>query len=183
MIEAHGRSGSWARVSAVTWLAAASTISIAHQRKEQHLIQVEIATFAILGEADSRIPARVEQEFPVAFWAEDRALDEANYRPARLPRNPGGSALADLVMDGGIADHPAFADLLAAGLELRLDERHERGFFGGECQRRRQYLREPNEARIAGDQVNRFGNMGSGQVPGVQSFLDNDPQILPQFPG
>ena len=46
--------------------------------------------------------------------------------------DPGGGALADLVMDGGIAHHPAFADVLAAGLELRLHERHELGLFGGE---------------------------------------------------
>ena len=82
--------------------------------------------------------AGVEQEFPVALRAEDRALDDTNHRPARLRRNPGGGALANRVMHCGIAHHAAFADMLAAGLELRFDEGHELGLFSGEGERRRQ---------------------------------------------
>src|SRR5437763_550447 len=82
--------------------------------------------------------ASVEQEFPVALRADDRALDDTNHRPARLRRNPGGGALANRVMHCGIAHHAAFADMLAAGLELRFDEGHELGLFSGEGERRRQ---------------------------------------------
>ena len=88
----------------------------------------------LLGDAAA---AGIEQEFPVALRAENRALDDANHGPT-LRGDPGGGALADFVMDGGIAHHPAFADVLAAGLELRLYERHELGLFGGERQRSRQ---------------------------------------------
>ena len=83
-------------------------------------------------------PAGVEQEFPVALRTEDRALNDADHCPTRLRSDPGGGALADLVMDGGIAHHPAFADVLAAGLELRFDERHKLRLFSGERDRRRQ---------------------------------------------
>ena len=42
------------------------------------------------------------------------------------------------LLDRGIAHHAALADMLATGLELRLDQRDELGPLGGERERRRQ---------------------------------------------
>src|SRR5260370_17863985 len=86
-------------------------------------------------------------------------------------------------MDSGLAHHPAFADMLSAGLELRLDERDKLGLFSGERQRCRQYRREADEACITSDHVDRLGNMGSGQMAGIQSLVDDALRILPPFPG
>jgi hypothetical protein len=85
--------------------------------------------------------------------------------------------------NGGIAHHPAFADVPAAGLELRLDESHKPGILGGERQRRRQYRREANKARIASDHVDRLWDLDSGEIAGIQPLVNNDAWILPQFPG
>src|SRR5260370_19284644 len=85
-------------------------------------------------------------------------------------------------MDSGLAHHPAFADMLSAGLELRLDERDKLRLFSGERQRCGQYRSEADEACITSDHVDRLGNMGSGQTAGIQSLVHDDPLILPQFP-
>jgi hypothetical protein len=127
--------------------------------------------------------AGIEQEFPISLWAEDRTFDNPHDNPTRLRRDPGGGALAHLAVDRRVAHHPTFADTLSAGLELRLDERDERGLFGRERERRRQYRREPDEARITGDYFDGLGDLGSGQVTGVQALVNDDARILPQFPG
>src|SRR6516165_1477673 len=86
-------------------------------------------------------------------------------------------------MDRGVAHDAALSDQRGAGFELRLDERHQLGVLSGERERRRQYRREPDKARIAGDDVDRLGNVGAGQVTRVQPFENDDSRILAQFPG
>ena len=67
-----------------------------------------------------------------------------------------GDALADRAVNRRVAHDAALADLLAAGLELRLDQRDQLGPLGGQRQRRRQHRRQADEAGIAGDQVDRL---------------------------
>src|SRR5262249_60396840 len=54
---------------------------------------------------------------------------------------------------------------------------------GGERQRRRTHRREANKARIAGDQLDRLGDVGTCEVARIHSFENDDPRILAQFPG
>ena len=127
--------------------------------------------------------AGIEQKFAVAFGAEDRAFDDPDHRPARLRGDPRGGALADFAMDRRVAHDAAFADLRGAGLELRLDQRHQLRLLGGERERRRQHRRKADKARVAGDDVDRLGDVGMGQVARVDPFVDDDPRILAQLPG
>src|SRR5207244_13261675 len=85
-------------------------------------------------------------------------------------------------LDGGVAHHPAFADTLATGLELRLDERDEFGALSSECERRRQHRCEADEARIASDDIDVLGNVLAGQVARLQPFVDNDARVLAELP-
>ena len=65
--------------------------------------------------------AGVEEELEVAFHAEDGGVDEGEGLAAK-----GSDGVLDAVdgelVGGGVADDAAFADVLAAGFELGLDE-------------------------------------------------------------
>ena len=86
-------------------------------------------------------------------------------------------------MHGGVAHHPAFADLLGAGLELGLDQRHQLGLLGGERERRREHGCQPDKACVAGDQVDRLGDRDARQVARIDALVDDHPWILAQLPG
>ncbi len=88
---------------------------------------------------------RVEEEFAVAFHAEDGRVDEVEGLAAEVA-NGGFDAVDGELVGGGVAYDAAFADVLAASLELRLDEEDgfpapvlagwgERGDDGGKHQR------------------------------------------------
>ena len=103
--------------------------------------------------------------------------------PAGLRLDPHGDPLADRLVYGGVAHHSTLADFLGAGLELRLDQRHQGGPVAGERERRRQQCRQPDKARIAGDQIDRLGDFGTCQIARVEPFMHVDPLVLAQFPG
>jgi hypothetical protein len=67
----------------------------------------------------------VEEELAVAFHAEDGRVDEGEGLAAERADGVFDAVDGELV-GGGVADDAAFADVLAAGFELGLDE--EDGF-------------------------------------------------------
>src|SRR4051812_11370656 len=75
--------------------------------------------------------SRGEQEFHIAFGAGDRARHDALHRPAARC-HPLRRIGADPLVDGGIADDAAFADLAPLRLELRLYESHQAAAGRGE---------------------------------------------------
>ena len=63
----------------------------------------------------------MNQEFPVAFRAEDRALTQVHHLAAGLRCNQ-LDFFNNLGMLIGIADHPTFTDLPFTNFELGLDQ-------------------------------------------------------------
>ena len=64
-----------------------------------------------------------DQELFVAARAGNRAFEDPANCPAGLAGNPCFDARANLDMKFCVADHPSFANLALANLELRLDQR------------------------------------------------------------
>jgi hypothetical protein len=86
-------------------------------------------------------------------------------------------------MEVGIADHAALADLALADFELRLDQGDEMGARRGEGEGRGQQGLEPDEAGVAGDQLDRLGQLRAGQTARVSPFQHHHARILAQLPG
>ncbi len=63
----------------------------------------------------------MEEEFAVAFHAEDGGVDEGEGLAAEGPDGVLDAVDGELV-GGGVSDDAAFADVLATGFELGLDE-------------------------------------------------------------
>ena len=85
-------------------------------------------------------------------------------------------------MNGNVAHDAFLADLMAFGLELRLDQRDETRSGPGERHRHRQHLRQRDEAGVADDKADGFRNMLRGQDARARLFVDDDAIVLPQFP-
>ncbi len=68
-----------------------------------------------------RLEPCVEEELAVAFHAEDGGVDEVEGVAAEVA-DGGLDAVHGELVRGGVADDAAFADVLAAGFKLRLDE-------------------------------------------------------------
>ena len=85
-------------------------------------------------------------------------------------------------VDGGIAHHPALADLAPPGLELRLDQRDQHRARSSQVERRIEHLGEADEAGVADDQVDRLGDMGFGQDARAGLFVDDDTGVLTELP-
>ncbi len=78
---------------------------------------------------------------------------------------------------------PPLPTMRAAGLELRLDQRDKRRPLAGERKRRRQHRRQPDKARVADDEIDRFGDVLAAQSACVYPLANDDTRILAQFPG
>ena len=86
-------------------------------------------------------------------------------------------------MDRRVTYDTAFANALRTGLELRFDQRHQLRLCRGKRERCRQYRREADEARIAGDDVDRLGDVRAGQETCVQPLMHDDARVLAKLPG
>ena len=74
-----------------------------------------------IGLFNRRGEAGVEEELAVAFHAEDGRIDEVEGLAAQLV-DGGFDAVDGELVGGWVPDDTSFADVLAAGFELRLDE-------------------------------------------------------------
>ena len=120
-----------------------------------------------------------DQELRVAVAARDRTRDQARDRPA-LRREPVADRAADLRVNGRIPHDAALAHAGAPGLELRLDEGDEACAGGGQRQRRRQDRPEPDEARVADDEVDRLGHLRPREVARVGPLQHPHARIAPE---
>jgi len=118
----------------------------------------------------------------IAFGAKYRAFDDADHGPVGLSGDPGSDAIANRLVDRRIAHDTALANMLAAGFELGLDQRDQCGALGSERERRRQNRRETDKTRVAGNDVDRLGDLPARQRAGVQALMDDDARVLAQFP-
>src|SRR5262245_54096261 len=112
-----------------------------------------------MGGSTERSLARGDQELLVPFRSQDRAFDDAEHRPARLALEPSADAIADFLMQRGIAHHATLADAVWPYLELRLDERDRHAFWPGQGQGGGQHGFEADEAGVAYDPVDRLRNL------------------------
>ena len=94
---------------------------------------------------------RGNQEFLVAPGPRDRAWGYPQHVPA-LMAQPRFDAIADLSVQGWIADNPTLAHLLRSNFELGFYQRHQSGTWAGQRQRIGQDQLKANEAGITNNQ-------------------------------
>lgn len=80
-----------------------------------------IPSFGTDASKDALRPLNVEEEFAIAFCAGDGGFDDFDGRTVEL-FDAGSDAIDGELVGCGVADNAAFADVFAAGFELRLDE-------------------------------------------------------------
>ena len=95
----------------------------------------------------------------------------------------GGDGLEHRQVDGRVGHQPAPADLAPAGFELRLDQQHGVGAVGGRPGQRRGDEPERDERQVAHHEVDRFADVGQGEVAGVEALLHGHPGVVAQGPG
>ena len=86
-------------------------------------------------------------------------------------------------MNGRIADDALLADFAALGLELRFDQRDQTRAGAGKGERDGEDLRQRDEAGVADDPVDRFGDVFGGEQAGRELFENDDALVLAELPG
>src|SRR5882724_1498612 len=124
-----------------------------------------------------------DQELAVAVGAGNRTLGDADHGPTGLTAEPGGNAGADFLVQIGVADDAALADLRGADLELRLDQGDEAGRGRHQRERRRQYDFEADEAGVADDAIRSVRNIGTRKMACVRALEHDNARVLAQLPG
>ena len=106
----------------------------------------------------------MEEKFAIAFGAGDGGVDDVEVAATEFG-GAGADAIDGQLVRGGVADDAAFADALAAGFELGLDEKHcvYGGPFRERCEDRRKH-----EGRGDKGHVHRKEGNTRRQVAGVK---------------
>src|SRR5215217_4642124 len=120
------------------------------------------------------------EEFGIAFSAHDGRSNDTDDMPFGNGSQPARDVIADVSVDSAIANDAGARDRFAAGLELRLDKRDEKGAGTGERERRREGQFQRYEADIAHDQVRLFSQVGSMKIAGIQPFQKLDSRVISQ---
>src|SRR6266545_449183 len=118
------------------------------------------------------------EEFDIACRPRDRRLE----RVLELPRLACGPLLElpqDLQADGVAAHDAALADLSAAGLELRLDQRDNRRIVLQQREHWREHQAQRNEGHVDHGQIGLFGQLR--QVASVGALHHHHPRVVPEF--
>src|SRR5215467_5818465 len=145
------------------------------KRKRQHL---EVPR----KNAEYKLPllASVQKEFQVAFTAGETAgLDGQAAKSAGRERRLNG--LNRFLMQSGVGDDAAPADVFATQLELRFDEYQEVGIGRGATYGGGQHLGDRDKREVGDHQAGKFRHVGWLQFAGV-AFDPNDAGVLLQFP-
>src|SRR5436190_22558972 len=95
--------------------------------------------------------AGIKQEFPIAFSAQDRTLDDISPQPLRFDGRP--NAIAGRLMQCGLAHDSAFADLAPLHFKLRLDQQDHLAVRGEQRHQRGDQKRERDEADVGYNSV------------------------------
>lgn len=131
-------------------------------------------------------PKGVEEEFAIAFSAGDGRVDDFNLRAAGL-FDAGTNAIDGELMRGGIAHDAAFADALAAGFELGLDENDGLESWNGRpenCLKNRgKDEGGRDEGDIDGEEGDSWSQVAGGEKAGVGAFHEGDARIVAQSLG
>ena len=85
-------------------------------------------------------------------------------------------------MHGCIPHDAALADVGAARLELRFDQRDQVPPGSQQRHRRRQDFGQRNKGDIQRHHIHRDPNLGWRQIPGIDSVMHGHTRILPEFP-
>src|SRR5215470_6212149 len=124
--------------------------------------------------------ARVEEEFKVAFGAREAArLD----REVLKIKGPGGGLdrLDGSCMECGVGYDAAGSYVLAAQLELRLDEDQEVGMTGGATDGGGKDFGDGDKRDVGDDQAHERGQIGGLKFASVALDLDHA-RVLLEFP-
>jgi hypothetical protein len=84
-------------------------------------------------------------------------------------------------VQGGVFDHPAFAEALLADFKLGFDEGDQPGSRFGQRQCSRQHEGQADETGIADHQIYRLGNVMRAEGAGIGAFPQDDPRIILQL--
>src|SRR5262249_57698722 len=122
------------------------------------------------------------QELAIALSAGDRAIGEPDHAPARLSAEPVGNASANLLVQTGIADDSAFADIGRADLELRLDESDQLRPRRCQGKRRREQPPAAGEAGVANNAIHRLPNISPRKISRTHPLPPNPPSAFPHLP-
>jgi 3-deoxy-7-phosphoheptulonate synthase len=136
------------------------------------------------GAAGRRAPSSTDpcQEFLVSIGPGDGRRDE----PAPLADVFLGDEAPDffdrLLMKGRIANDAALGDVLAAELELRLDEADDAPLPVQDWENGGQDLGQRDEGEIHHGEPDALANVRGGHVTGVELLLDDDAGVVAEFP-
>src|SRR6185312_176780 len=122
-----------------------------------------------------------EEELDIAFRPGDRARRDPEHCPA-LRFHPCLRLGADTFVNGGITDDAALPHLLPRRLELRLDQRDQPGAGLRQFQRRFENLRQPDEARVAHDDLDRLRNNAGVHAPRIRLLMNHHSRVLAKLP-
>src|SRR5215470_17772734 len=107
---------------------------------------------------------RRDQELAVTIGAGDWAVGKPDHVPASLSAEPVGNTSANLLVQTGIADDSAFADIGSTDLELRLDESDQLRRRRCKGKRRREHHLEADEAGVANNAIHGLRNISARKI-------------------
>lgn len=125
----------------------------------------------------------MQQEFAIAFGAGDGGIDNVD-RGSGVFFDAGVDAIDGALVSGRIADDASFADVLASGLELRLDEEDEfescayRGSSSDCLQERRQDEGSGDEGDVHGEEGDVGGQIAGIEEAGIGALHEDDARIV-----
>jgi hypothetical protein len=126
-------------------------------------------------------PKGVEEELAIAFSAGDGRVGRVDVGAADL-LDTGANAVNSELMGGGIAHDAAFADALAAGFELGLDEDDGFDSWGGRLENclhdRREHEGRRNEGDVDGEEGDAGGQVAGVEKAGVGALHEGDAGIV-----
>src|SRR5829696_1950422 len=117
-----------------------------------------------------------DQELAVALAAEDRRRHRSENAEAHSAQDH-IDVFAYSALHGLVAHH-ALADVLAAGLELRLDQRDKVSALLKEIDNRRQHQLQRDEAHVDDGEVDRVRNQSPVDAADIRLLQRHDPRIV-----
>src|SRR4051794_6313306 len=119
----------------------------------------------------------MQQELLVAFGAEDGAVHDLRGESELLDGQP--DAVARALVDGRVADDPAFPYLPPAGFKLRLDQYNHLPVRTEQRDGGREDQGHGNKADVTDDQVDHFAERVERQLARVDVLVEDDARIGP----
>src|SRR5581483_10876591 len=121
----------------------------------------------------------VEQEFPVAFSAEDGRVDRVANGKSEFAQR-GFHLFDSALLRFFVAHNAAFAHVFASDFELRLDENEYCLRFAGRDYSRKNKGRG-DERHVHDDEVDRLRHICGAEIASVRFLMKFDARVVPEF--